>query len=34
MRVGKVDMEENLADAMTKILSFAKRNYLFGNWTH
>ena len=34
LRVGKVDTEENLADAMTKILSAAKRDYLFGNWTY
>ena len=34
MRVGKIDTEENLTDAMTKILSLQKRNYLFGNWTY
>lgn len=34
MRVGKVDTNENLTDAMTKTLSMTKRSYLFGNWTY
>jgi hypothetical protein len=34
IRVGKVDTNENLTDAMTKRLTAAKRNYLFGNWTY
>ena len=34
MRVGKVDTEENLADAMTNVLTAAKRDFLIGNWTY
>ena len=34
MRVGKIDTAENLADAMTKVLTVAKREILFGNWTY
>ena len=34
LRTGKVDTNDNLADAMTKILPASKRNYLFGNWTY
>ena len=34
LRVGKVDTNDNLADAMTKILSSIKRKFLFGNWTY
>ena len=34
LRVGKVDTDENLADAMTKVLSATKREFLFGNWTY
>ena len=34
LRVGKVDTDENLADAMTKRLTVEKRNYLFRNWTY
>ena len=34
LRVGKVDTEHNLADAMTKRLTAEKRNHLFGNWTY
>ena len=34
IRVGKVHTGENLADALTKRLSAAKRDYLFGNWTY
>lgn len=34
MRVGKIDSNKNLADAMTKILSTVKQNNLFGNWTY
>ncbi len=33
IRVGKIDKDENLADAFTKRLSANKRGYLFGNWT-
>ena len=33
MRVGWIQSEENIADAMTKRLTAAKRDYLFGNWT-
>ena len=32
--VGKIDPNENLADALTKMLTIAKREYLFGNWTY
>ena len=32
--VGKIDTNENLADALTKMLTIAKREYLFGNWTY
>ena len=34
IRVGWIDSKENLADAMTKVLSSASRQYLFGNWTY
>ena len=34
IRVGKVDSEENLADAFTKRLPATKRDYLFGNWIY
>ena len=34
IRVGKVDSDENLADAFTKQLTVRKREYLFGNWTY
>jgi hypothetical protein len=34
MRVGKVDTNENISDAMTKRLTVAKRKHLFGNWTY
>ena len=34
IRVGKVHTGENLADALTKRLSAARRDYLFGNWTY
>ena len=34
VRVGKVDSDENLADAFTKRLPAIKRDYLFGNWTY
>ena len=34
MRVGWIQSEENIADAMTKRLTAAKRDYLFGNWTY
>ena len=29
-----IETAENLADAFTKRLAEAKRNYLFGNWTY
>ena len=32
--VGNVPGEENIADAFTKRLPVAKRDYLFGNWTY
>jgi hypothetical protein len=32
--VGKIHTNDNLADAMTKRLTAAKRDYLFGNWTY
>ena len=32
--VAWVPTAENLADAMTKRLPAAKRDYLFGNWTY
>ena len=34
MRVGWIRSEENIADAMTKRLTAAKRDYLFGNWMY
>jgi hypothetical protein len=34
MRVGKILGDHNLADAMTKRLSAARRDYLFGSWTY
>ena len=34
IRVGWIDTKENLADAMTKVLSLLVRQYLFGNWTY
>ena len=34
IRVGKVFIGDNLADALTKRLSANKRDYLFGNWTY
>ena len=34
IRVGWIDSKENLADAMTKVLSYTSRQYLFGNWTY
>ena len=34
MMVGKVDTEENIADAMTKRLTVMRRDKLFGNWTY
>ena len=34
VQVGKINMKENLADAMTKRLPEVTRNYLFGNWTY
>ena len=34
IRVGWVESDNNLADAFTKILTVAKRNHLFGNWTY
>ena len=33
-KVGWIDTNENLADAMTKRLTVAKREKLFGNWTY
>ena len=33
IRVGKIDGDYNLADAMTKRLTVQKRNSLFGGWT-
>ena len=32
--IGKIEGEENLADAFTKQLTVRKREYLFGNWTY
>ena len=34
MIVGKVDTNDNIADAMTKLLTVAKRESLFGSWTY
>ena len=34
IRVGKVDTKENIADAMTKRLTAAVRDLLFGQWTY
>ena len=34
VRVGWINTNENLADAMTKRLPAIKRDYLFGNWTY
>lgn len=34
MRVGKIDGEFNLADAMTKRLPAPRRDFLFGEWTY
>ena len=34
MRVAWIGGGENLADAMTKILSRELKEYLFGNWTY
>ena len=34
MIVGKVDTEDNIADAMTKRLTVMRRDKLFGNWTY
>lgn len=34
VRIGKIHTDENLADAMTKLLTVAKRDYLFGNRTY
>ena len=34
LRVGKIHTDDNIADAYTKKLTVAKRNYLFGNWTY
>ena len=32
--IGKIDKNQTLADALSKVLTIAKRNYLFGNWTY
>ena len=34
LRVAWIDGSENLADALTKILSKEIKDYLFGNWTY
>ena len=34
LRVAWIDGGENLADALTKILSREVKEYLFGNWTY
>ena len=34
MRVAWIDGNENISDAMTKILSKDEKDYLFGNWTY
>ena len=34
MRVGWIDTNYNIADALTKRLTVAKRNQLFGDWTY
>ena len=34
VRIGWINTNENLADAMTKRLPAIKRDYLFGNWTY
>ena len=34
IRIAWIEGTENLADAMTKILSSTDREYLFGNWTY
>ena len=34
LRTGKIDTKENIADALTKLLSSSERDFLFGNWTY
>ena len=34
VRIGWINTNENLADAMTKRLPTIKRDYLFSNWTY
>ena len=34
MRVGEVYIDKNIADEMTKQLTFEERNHIFGNWKY
>ena len=34
VKVGKIDTNDNLSDALTKVFTIAKRDYLFRNWTY
>ena len=34
IRVGWIESENNLSDAMTKVLSWVSRQRLFGRWTY